>query len=56
MRMIIGYNDKTKAILFSDSWGAGHELKQMKMGMPTKRLTGFSSSSRPCTDHLRRFQ
>lgn len=32
MRMIIGYNDKTGHILFSDSWGAGHELKRMKMG------------------------
>lgn len=31
MRMIIGYNDKTEEILFSDSWGAGHELKRMKM-------------------------
>lgn len=29
MRMIIGYNDKTRHILFSDSWGAGHELKRM---------------------------
>ncbi len=29
MRMIIGYNDKEKKILFSDSWGAGHELKKM---------------------------
>lgn len=32
MRMIIGYNDKTGHVLFSDSWGAGHELKRMKMG------------------------
>ncbi len=31
MRMIIGYNDKTGHVLFSDSWGAGHELKRMKM-------------------------
>ncbi len=29
MRMIIGYNDKTNEILFSDSWGAGHEFKRM---------------------------
>ncbi len=29
MRMIIGYNDKTKRIIFSDSWGAGHEFKTM---------------------------
>lgn len=31
MRMIIGYNDKTGRVLFSDSWGAGHELKRMAM-------------------------
>lgn len=29
MRLIIGYNEKTSEILFSDSWGAGHELKRM---------------------------
>ncbi len=29
MRLIIGYNSKTAEILFSDSWGAGHELKRM---------------------------
>ena len=31
MRLIIGYNDDTERILFSDSWGAGHELKSMAM-------------------------
>ncbi len=30
MRLIIGYNSKTQEILYSDSWGAGHELKRMK--------------------------
>ena len=29
MRLIIGYNPKTNDILFTDSWGAGHELKRM---------------------------
>lgn len=29
MRMIIGYNPKTKEILYTDSWGKGHELKRM---------------------------
>ena len=29
MRLIIGYNEKTDEILFSDSWGLGHELKRM---------------------------
>jgi hypothetical protein len=30
MRVIIGYNSKTQEILYSDSWGRGHELKRMK--------------------------
>jgi len=29
MRLIIGYNDIKKEIIFSDSWGAGHEKKRM---------------------------
>ena len=29
MRLVIGYNDKKDEILYSDSWGAGHELKRM---------------------------
>lgn len=29
MRLIIGYNQKTDEVLYSDSWGAGHELKRM---------------------------
>ncbi len=29
MRLIIGYNDKKKELLYSDSWGAGHELNRM---------------------------
>lgn len=31
MRLIIGYNDEKGEIIFSDSWGAGHEDKRMKM-------------------------
>lgn len=31
MRLVIGYNDKKKELLYSDSWGAGHELKRMPM-------------------------
>ena len=30
MRLIIGYNNNDNTILFSDSWGAGHELKSME--------------------------
>jgi len=29
MRLIIGYNTTTNEILYSDSWGPGHELKRM---------------------------
>lgn len=29
MRLIIGYNPQTKEILYTDTWGAGHELKRM---------------------------
>ena len=29
MRLIIGYNAESKEILYSDTWGAGHELKRM---------------------------
>lgn len=29
MRLIIGYNAGTNEILYSDSWGPGHELKRM---------------------------
>lgn len=31
MRLIIGYNEQTNEILFSDSWGAGHEKKRLPL-------------------------
>jgi len=31
MRLIIGINASKDELLFTDSWGAGHELKRMKM-------------------------
>lgn len=31
MRLIIGYNQGRQEIIFTDSWGAGHELKRMKL-------------------------
>jgi hypothetical protein len=30
MRLIIGYNDEEDTIIFSDSWGVGHEFKTMQ--------------------------
>lgn len=29
MRLLIGYNDQTDEVLFSDTWGRGHERKRM---------------------------
>lgn len=31
MRMIIGYNEARNQVLFTDTWGAGHELKRMHL-------------------------
>ena len=31
MRLIIGYNEKTRQIIYSDSWGARHEKKSMPL-------------------------
>jgi len=31
MRLIIGCNPKTGQLIFTDSWGAGHEMKRMKL-------------------------
>ncbi len=30
MRIINGYNDKENSLIYTDSWGAGHERKKMK--------------------------
>lgn len=45
MRMIIGYNDKTGHVLFSDSWGAGHELKRMTMANAYSATRGLFAMS-----------
>lgn len=31
MRLIIGYNEEQQMILYTDSWGAGHDLKAMPL-------------------------
>ena len=31
MRLIIGYDAKTKVVYYSDTWGSGHELKKMPL-------------------------
>lgn len=42
MRLIIGYNTKTNEILYSDSWGMGHEKKRMAMEDAWTITTGLS--------------
>lgn len=43
MRLIIGYNMKEQTVIYTDSWGAGHEKKSMKaanaMSMTNGRYT-----------------
>ena len=29
MRLIIGFNNRNREILYTDTWGIGHELKSM---------------------------
>lgn len=41
MRMIIGYNTARNQVLFSDSWGAGHELKRMDTTDALKATSGI---------------
>ena len=31
MRLVIGYNPRREQILYTDTWGAGHELKRMSV-------------------------
>lgn len=40
MRIISGYNTKTSELIFTDSWGAGHERKRMKMKDAFAATTG----------------
>lgn len=41
MRLIIGYNRDKKEILYSDSWGYGHELKRMTLDDAYTITTGL---------------
>ncbi len=41
MRLIIGYNLETSEILYSDSWGAGHEEKRMDLKEAWAATTGL---------------
>jgi hypothetical protein len=41
MRLIIGYNAKNHAVIYSDSWGAGHERKTMSADKAFAITTGM---------------
>lgn len=41
MRMIIGYNEKSNELIFTDSWGAGHEFKKVGMSDAYKVSLGL---------------
>jgi hypothetical protein len=43
MRLIIGYNQKSDEVLYTDSWGAGHELKRMPSADAWTITTGAMS-------------
>lgn len=43
MRLIIGYNQKTQEIIFTDSWGAGHEQKRMPLENAVTMTTGLTA-------------
>ncbi len=43
MRLIIGYNLKTNELIFSDSWGAGHEQKRMPLDDAWTITTGLAA-------------
>jgi hypothetical protein len=43
MRIIVGYNTATNEILYSDSWGAGHEEKRMSIDDAWTVTTGLGS-------------
>jgi hypothetical protein len=43
MRLIIGYNDQTGEILYTDSWGPGHELDRMSAGDAWTITTGLNT-------------
>jgi hypothetical protein len=41
MRLIIGCNPNTGQLIFTDSWGAGHELKRMKISDAFRETHGL---------------
>ncbi len=42
MRLIIGYNLKTNEVIYTDSWGRGHEMKRMPIDNAMTITTGLT--------------
>ncbi len=45
MRMVIGYNSAKNQVIFTDSWGAGHEVKRMNTSDAYEATLGLYSMS-----------
>ncbi len=45
MRMVIGYNSAKNQVIFTDSWGAGHEVKRMNASDAYEATLGLYSMS-----------
>jgi hypothetical protein len=43
MRLITGYNSKTSGVIYTDSWGAGHERKVMPLSEAEEMTTAIFS-------------
>ncbi len=43
MRLIIGYNEKSGEIVYSDSWGLGHEIKRMPLADAWSMTMGMAT-------------
>jgi hypothetical protein len=41
LRLIVGYNPRTREVLYTDSWGVGHERKRMSVGYAFAITTGL---------------
>jgi hypothetical protein len=41
MRLIIGYNEKRKEVIYTDTWGKGHEFKRMSLAHAVAMTTGL---------------
>ena len=47
MRLIVGFNPATEEVLYSDSWGRGHEAKRMRVEQAWVMTSGLLKLVRP---------